>query len=93
MKLRYAAALPLLGWYLMVPPWSSPGHFNDNAPLRKWHQVGAYDSASECEQDMVRTVQHFQRDKALNSATANFNAAIYAAGQCIATDDPRLKSN
>lgn len=54
-------ATPLLaadGWYLLVPPRSeydknaeylSGYKILDSKPLSQWHQQGAYDSASECE--------------------------------------------
>jgi hypothetical protein len=41
-KPRHAAALALVGWYLMVPPfskidqWGHP-HADPGAPLAKWH--------------------------------------------------------
>ena len=44
MNLRHAAALALVGWYLMVPPLSNP-----SAPLSKWNLYRSYDTARECE--------------------------------------------
>src|SRR6185312_12144148 len=34
MKPRHAAALALVGWYLMMPPWNPA--LDANAPLSKW---------------------------------------------------------
>jgi hypothetical protein len=62
MKFRHAAALALMGWYLMFPPvpldTSPEGHVNrfsqkpdTNAPLTKWAIRGKYDRAKDCEQD------------------------------------------
>ena len=43
------------GWYLLAPPWRTPikegeDEFNTTAPLTRWEQKGAYDSARICEQ-------------------------------------------
>jgi hypothetical protein len=52
MNLRHAAALALVGWYLMVPQPDAPGRApNVNAPLSQWNQMGAFDSASNCEKE------------------------------------------
>jgi hypothetical protein len=96
MKPRHAAALALVGWYLMTPPWSGPGKFNDKAPLNQWQQAHAYDSATACEKGRYSTVKNFLKGHApngdmLNKETADYNAQLYAAGRCVETDDPRLK--
>ncbi len=56
MKLRHAAALAVVGWYLMVPPPGQPRSTgantappNDNAPLNQWTIRNSYDSAQACE--------------------------------------------
>src|SRR5208282_990037 len=56
MNPRHAAALALVGWYLMVPPptvdlstrlpTTKP---NLDAPLRYWDTFGNFDSAQDCE--------------------------------------------
>jgi hypothetical protein len=49
---RHAAALALVGWYLMVPQPDAPGKApNANAPLSQWNQMGAFDNASNCEKE------------------------------------------
>ena len=47
-------ALAAGGWYLLIPPRSDHDILKvlDTAPLPKWTQEGAYDSASECESVM-----------------------------------------
>jgi hypothetical protein len=35
---RHAAALALLGWYLMIPPRDEKGVLQPHSPLRKWRQ-------------------------------------------------------
>ncbi len=61
MNPRHAAALALVGWYLMVPPGKVdvtspprkvvPGsfRFRPNAPIAQWEEVSVFDSAKECE--------------------------------------------
>jgi hypothetical protein len=91
MRIWHGAAIALAGWYLMVPPWSGPNQFDDAAPLKRWKQVGAYDSAGACERDKAHSVDFLSKDKALDTKTARFNAAIYASGLCVDSNDPRLK--
>ena len=57
MKPRPAAALALVGWYLMAPPirWGmlSSGQegfkLASSLPLSAWNHVGSFDSAQQCE--------------------------------------------
>jgi hypothetical protein len=49
MTLRHAAALALVGWYLMVPPLSSDGKEIDTAAkLSQWDARLRFDRASDC---------------------------------------------
>ena len=56
MKPRHAAALALVGWYLMLPPLTEnpPPHAAENAlvdtqaPLSQWDSDGSFDSAIQC---------------------------------------------
>jgi hypothetical protein len=50
MDLRHAAALALVGWYLMMPPIGSDGKIYYNAPISQWHINSSYDKAAECEE-------------------------------------------
>jgi hypothetical protein len=47
MKARHAAALALVGWYLMTPPilLKCP---DEGAPLSRWTVEEAFDTAREC---------------------------------------------
>jgi hypothetical protein len=54
-KPRHAAALSLVGWYLMLPPLadraydlSQPRLIEGDAPLSEWIIKRAYDTAEEC---------------------------------------------
>jgi len=54
MKPAHAAALALVGWYLMMPPFqstwfsTSSTEFDAHAAPSRWRIIGAFDSASAC---------------------------------------------
>ena len=52
-KTRHAAALALVGWYLMLPPTDGPGLFgvNPDAPIARWEIQTGFDTARECEHE------------------------------------------
>ena|SRR6266478_8845086 len=97
MKTRHAAALALVGWYLMVPP--SAFRFSDLAtglePLYQWLQIGSFDSANACEQGRRMMIDRFmtklQRDSSDATAVHSLDAFYYS--ECVANDDLRLKGN
>jgi len=85
MTFRHAAALALMGWYLMVPPTHRTTHgvaWDDNLPLNLWRHVFSYDMAKECQAQ----IEHMQSSLA---KMAEEMGAEFA--RCIASDDPRLK--
>ncbi len=59
MKPRHAAALALVGWYLMTPPPEinlathlPTGRPDLSAPFRFWQDDGSFDSAKECNAEL-----------------------------------------
>jgi hypothetical protein len=88
----HAAALALVGWYLMVPRFAAV-----HAPLSKWDTVRVLDSAKQCQSDrdsLVATAEkELQSNKGLAVETKSGGTEYFdaTAAQCIATDDPRLK--
>jgi hypothetical protein len=88
MKLRHAAALALVGWYLMVgfspfPPKVTPqplhpGETEGPPILSQWQIRRSFDSADKCEQARTELLR----------LTPSVGAADVL---CIASDDPRLK--
>lgn len=93
MKLCHAAALALVGWYLMQPPMYLPNHKLDTtAPLSQWIVNSAFDSAFECNETLAYVSHH----AAHGTADPKLRAAVKQraeASMCISTDDPRLKGN
>jgi hypothetical protein len=105
MNLRHAAALALVGWYLMSPPIGTNREFLYQAPLHNWHVAKPFDSAKECEtylQGLIDLASHSQVN--MGDHTVDLDALIRQSGstrervliglqyeQCVATDDPRLK--
>jgi hypothetical protein len=86
MKLRNAAALALVGWYLMMPPWYEGQKEPDlSAPFMNWDIVASYDSAKDCMDDLVKA-QTDAKQRRTPLERRQFGM------QCIATDDPRFKN-
>ena len=92
MKLHHFAALALLGWYLMLPPASSldpdSPTYLAKASLSQWKTVKQYDSKLECEEQAE--ILHVYAKQEPNSQDWARYPRSYA--ECLATDDPRLKS-
>ena len=91
MKPCHAAALAVVGWYLMTPPWVAQGTFDATAPVSKWHQASAYDSAAECQSYRSSMLDYYKAHP--KAKDADWFERVFGASQCIATDDPRLKSD
>jgi hypothetical protein len=89
MNFRHAAALALVGWYLLVP---LPRH--PEAPLSLWTQIGSYDTAKECTDAQTQAIiRATTSDFHFREVTVEQTRNAFLESQCIETDDPRLKSN
>jgi len=102
MNRRHAAALVLLGWYLMSPPFGqNGGGLVKDAPLKAWQNLAVYDSADDCTEDGLilhrihkgtpTRLFSFTVPKGLSNEEegALTNLAVHST-ICIASDDPRL---
>ena len=83
MNRRHAAALALVGWYLMVP-LARDGQVLDR-PLAQWIHLDSYDSATECRDNGYL----FEEKRKKEGDPTKIASA--SAFECIASDDPRLK--
>ncbi|MGC2441973.1 hypothetical protein [Candidatus Binatus sp.] len=87
MNLRHAAALALVGWYLMMPPVTPDGRVQKSAPLSTWEITSSYDTADDCEK--VRLVSSGWM--ANSNGQKREHTPRADAEACVSTDDPRLK--
>jgi hypothetical protein len=93
------------GWYLLASPMvtrdGDSRDFDIDAPLHKWSQVGAYDTAKECADDQGKTIQKVLQltstaqllARPRPQSTGTTGGAILAGmlvSVCVRSDDPRL---
>ena len=89
MNLRHAAALALVGWYLMMPPLDQDTRdWNTAAPFSEWTTIKSFHSKKDCRVDTHEAleayrIQHF-RDA---TPTPEYEGIL----RCVANNDPRLK--
>jgi hypothetical protein len=91
MKPRHAAALALVGWYLMVPP----SHSSESGPptLSEWSVYKTFESADVCYYFRAETASGMLQDAPPDFAE-RFDGSFmntFEQGRCVATNDPRLK--
>ena len=87
MKLHHAAALALVGWYLMMPPTGRDYPMgNVDAPLNQWlKKPTIYRDKDECEHVLDKQI------RLANSQNKQLAVRHYKQARCINTDDPKLK--
>ncbi len=92
MKPRHAAALALVGWYLMVPPTSSSRVLAD-APIAAWQILEPFETLADCQhrKDGAAAVAESWHVQPEDNDRRIAALAMHLT-QCIASDDPRLKS-
>ncbi len=97
MKPRHAAALALVGWYLMSPLVDQKAaKIVYEAPLTYWEHEGSFDTAAECERkrkENVRWITNLTIKRTDTSPGSHLGLDSALAAKCIASDDPRLKGN
>jgi hypothetical protein len=101
-QIRHAAALALVGWYLMLPPLG-PSEKNfpvaSEAPLVQWTNSGSFDTAKECEIERHKLSVDADKRAAEAARAPTDTTQALALGvvgaerlaTCIETTDPRLK--
>lgn len=90
MNLRHAAALALVGWYLMIPQSALPPNVAYKKPLSTWQTIQSFDTADECQDYLSDFFQRSREKAALNMLEPAYRDFMFA--QCVASDDPRLKA-
>ena len=87
MKIRDAGALALVGWYLMLLPKSDDHLHRFDTPWSATQR--SFDTAKECEDARARAIV----PPIQNGPATGYHEGLEHAYCCIASDDPRLKSN
>lgn len=92
MKPRHAAALALIGWYFITPPLS--GSDEQLAPIRdaprsQWIRSEEFASRAECGKERKKLLDEFYYGP--NPLKPPGVEKDIRLGECIASDDPRLK--
>jgi hypothetical protein len=98
MNLRHAAALALMGWFLMIPD-NILGVPNPSAHLPAWQIWQIYDSAAECQKSLsvMKAASEYQLRLKMSKRPNSYDRSTHTFwqdtqdGRCIAGDDPRLK--
>lgn len=105
MRFRHAAALALVGWYLIMPPTVGPYlRLDKSAPVSQWKIVEHFDTATACEgylQEMKEgtgasyheysVAQKFQVEGLKKVHDMGIPTFALKAARCIFSDDPHLK--
>ena len=89
MKLRHAAALTVVGWYLMVPPFRDK-EYDAKAQLSDWSIVKEFDTEKGCK-DYPAHLEKLLNEGHHGDGNVRVNKALFDKAQCIAGDDPRVK--
>lgn len=90
----HAAALALVGWYFISPPFDQNHKPLTEAPLSEWHQWRSFDTSADCEAYKQATMTKAENG-AYDSVSGSENRPLFVGNLehslCVATDDPRLK--
>src|SRR5579864_5334425 len=101
MKPRQAAALALVGWYLMLPPLHFVGPANDPyslaivnnaAPLSRWLPMMTFKTLQECDNFSIRLARNLRKSVNTERDKKDVETLIEIwldKYQCVSTDDPR----
>ena len=95
MSFRHAAALALVGWWVVVPPISRGWYADLKAPIRGWTKVepqGGVDTEAACEKTLS---DHKYLASALGDSgyalSTDLQNELIRHAQCVDEHDPRLR--
>jgi hypothetical protein len=95
MNLRHAAALALVGWYLIGPPVRQPKnaeiYLDDRADYPDWKVLGVFPDYDKCEFFRAGVKQLFEQEIAEGRKKTNAWHEQQIDAECVASDDPRIK--
>ena len=91
MNLRDAAALALVGWYLMMPTPAPETFMKVTPPIGHWDHFGSYDSEKDCDHALDEIYRRSEREGfEMKGFSPEDVRRSWALAQCISTDDPRF---
>jgi len=94
MKNFQLAALALVGWLLLTPPFVKNGDFDSKAPLSSWTEAAEFGSQAECENYRHHvSPKDLARNGQKGAIDFEAEAKLRLRGQCVSADDPRLGKN
>lgn len=99
MNSHHAAALVLVGWYLITAPVTEQGAIHQDAPLTEWTKALHFDSESDCDARRREKIRDSEDEAELapksdvdedakRDADNNLDAAL--TSQCVPDNDPRI---
>ncbi len=91
MKLRHTAALALMGWYLMVPPFIGSTGIADQEPISAWQRFGPYKSESDCTKSKSKWQDFLKAPYADNDTSQEQALMAFQKALCVSENDPRLE--
>jgi hypothetical protein len=93
MNPRHAAALALVGWYLIAPPIRSGGpdynYLDEHAAYPDWKLICVLNTEAHCEH-----LRDFARESVAGYPQlldSDPEMQQYSEAECMASDDPRIK--
>lgn len=104
MKTHHAAALPIIVWYLMIPPIGFDNKVDAHAPLSQWRKGVTFNSQQECDESLKDAIENpMTPDEYRATAEQTRKAKMKPLSMsemtkrtqeslCVAGDDPRLKA-
>jgi hypothetical protein len=100
-KPRHAAALALVGWYLMVPPIRTPKddqpYLDEKVEYPSWKIIHTFATQDDCEAVRDHVAKYARRGELtifpnyIPVRDTALSLAQEADMECIETNDPRLK--
>jgi len=96
MKVRHAAMLALIGWYLIIPPLvDTPYKIDTEAPLANWKIYQTFDTSKECDKSLAAAKAKYEPTASAPLGTIKKGSRAFALqmtfAECISSSNPSLK--
>jgi hypothetical protein len=97
MKLRHAAALVFVVWYLLLPPLvNAPYKVDTEAPVTSWKVYQAFNSAKECDTSLSSMQAKYEHTATAPTGSIERGTRAFALqvefARCVASNSPILKA-